>query len=202
MARHLTPNDRDCIVQCLNQGATRKEIAQKLRRHPSTIGREIARNGMDGDYRAAAAPWRAERRRRERPLQRKMDDPAVNQAVRSGLAHQWSPEQIAGRLRRDGCGRVSPQTIYTWIKVDPHRKHWESFLRRRGKRPYRRKNAAIGCPHRGPAGNHRAAVAAGRFRGRHGARPAADRRPGDAGGSQIAVHDCRQSSIQGRRPRA
>jgi IS30 family transposase len=125
----------------LNHGATRKEIARRLGRHPSTIGREIARNGGDGEYRAAAAQWQAERRRRERPLRRKMDDPAINQAVRSGLAHHWSPEQIAGRMRRAGSRRVSPQTIYAWIKHDPHRKHWESFLRRRGKRPRRRKNA-------------------------------------------------------------
>ena len=147
MARHLTPNERDCIVQCLNQGATCKEIALRLGRHPSTIGREIVRNGTDGEYRAAAAQWRSERRRRERPLQRKMDDPEINQAVRSGLARQWSPEQIAGRLRREGAPtQVSPQTIYTWIKRDAHRKHWESFLRRRGKRPYRRKIAVCGCP--------------------------------------------------------
>ena len=146
MAKHLTREERDCIVEFRHLGADRKEIAQRLGRHPSTIGREIARNGRDGDYRAAGAPWKAEQRRRERPLRRKMDDPAIDQAVRAGLARQWSPEQIAGRLRRDGSGRVAPQTIYAWIKRDPHRKHWESFLRRRGKRPCRRKNAALGCP--------------------------------------------------------
>jgi IS30 family transposase len=38
---------------------------------------------------------------------------------------------------------VSPQTIYTWIKQDPHREHWEACLRRRGKRPCRRKNTVL-----------------------------------------------------------
>ncbi len=44
------------------------------------------------------------------------------------------------QLGSDRC--ISPQTIYTWIKQDEDREHWESMLRRRGKRPYRRKNAA------------------------------------------------------------
>jgi len=37
---------------------------------------------------------------------------------------------------------VSPQTIYDWIRQDEHREHWETFLRRRGKRPGRSANAA------------------------------------------------------------
>lgn len=91
----------------------------------------------------------AERRRAERPLVRKMDRPEINERVRAGLAQEWSPEQIAGRMKQQSEQReqdqppqtVSPQTIYTWIDGDEHRDHWKSFLRRRGKRPYRRKPA-------------------------------------------------------------
>ena len=72
-----------------------------------------------------------------------MDDPEINQAVREGLAQEWAPAQIAGRMKQQDCDRsVSPQTIYAWIKQDDEREHWESMLRRRGKRPYRRKNTA------------------------------------------------------------
>ena len=53
-----------------------------------------------------------------------------------------APEQIEGRMQQQASEcRVSSQTIYTWIKQDEDREHWESMLRRRGKRPYRRKNA-------------------------------------------------------------
>jgi IS30 family transposase len=73
-----------------------------------------------------------------------MDDPRLNEMVRSGLTHEWSPEQIAGRLKHlhpeDPDKHVSHQTIYDWIEQDGHRNHWKSFLRRRGKRPTRRKN--------------------------------------------------------------
>ena len=72
-----------------------------------------------------------------------MDDPQINEAVRDGLAQQWAPEQITGRMKQqDSEHPVSPQTIYDWIKQDEHREHWETFLRRRGKRPGRSANTA------------------------------------------------------------
>lgn len=143
MARHLTLQERDRIAQLCHQGADQKDIAQAIGRCPSTISRELWRNRTGDEYYAAQAQQEAERRRRERPLLRKMDDPEINETVRAGLAQEWSPEQIAGRMRRQDSDRcVSAQTIYTWIKQDPDREHWESMLRRRGKRPCRRKNAA------------------------------------------------------------
>jgi len=143
MANHLTLEERDRIAQLRYQGADQKEIAQAVGRCPSTISRELRRNRTDGEYYAAQAQREAERRRRERPLVRKMEDPEINEAVRAALAQEWAPEQIAGRLQQQGSERrVSSQTIYTWIEQDEDREHWESMLRRRGKRPYRRKNAA------------------------------------------------------------
>jgi len=142
MANHLTLEERDRIAQLRHQEADQQEIAQAVGRSPATISRELRRNGTNGEYHAAQAQRQAERRRRERPLTRKMEDPEVNEAVRAGLAHEWAPEQIAGRMRQQGVQRsVSSQTIYTWIKHNTHRKHWKSFLRGRGKRPYSRKKA-------------------------------------------------------------
>ena len=143
MAHHLTAEERDLIAQLRHQGADQKEIANTVARCPSTISRELRRNRTDGEYHAAQAQRKAELRRQERPLVRKMEDPQINQAVRAGLAQEWAPEQIEGRMRQeDSDCRVSSQTIYTWIKQDEDRGHWESMLRRRGKRPNRRKNAA------------------------------------------------------------
>lgn len=143
MAEHLTLEERDRIAQLLSQGADQKEIARDLGRCPCTISRELQRNRTADDYYAGQAQREAERRRRERPILRKMDDPKINETVRAGLAQEWAPEQIAGRMQQHGADcRVSPQTIYAWIKQDQDREHWESMLRRRGKRPYRRKNVA------------------------------------------------------------
>ncbi len=150
MASHLTMEERDRIAQLKQQGADQKEIARALNRSPSTISRELRRNRTRGEYFAAQAQERARRRRPERPITRKMDHPQINQTVRLGVTRYWSPEQIAGRLKFDdpeGKGQVTARTIYRWIQRDEHREHWQSFLRRRGKRPFRRKKpVGIGVP--------------------------------------------------------
>lgn len=144
MACHLTKEERDRIAQLHHRGFLQSQIAEALDRDPGTISRELARNHVNGEYFAAQAHELAERRRRERPLARKLDDPQLNAEVRRGLAQEWSPEQIEGAQKRahpDEPGRrVSARTIYFWIEQDEHKDHWKSFLRRRGKRPCRRIN--------------------------------------------------------------
>lgn len=150
MACHLTLEERDRIAQLRYQGANQKEIAITLGRDPSTISRELRRNSVGGGYHAAQAQQVAKRRRAERPLTRKWDHPELGPAIRRGLTQQWAPEQIAGRLRQqhpdDPRQRVSAQSIYAAIARSEDRRHFESFLRRRGKRPYRRRKvAATSC---------------------------------------------------------
>ena len=114
MARHLTMQERDRIAQLRHQGATQKEIAQALRRSPSTICRELRRNGSGKQYLAAQAHNRATRRRRERRLARQLENPENNAAGCRGLARYWSPEQIAGRLPLGtAISRVSPRARST-----------------------------------------------------------------------------------------
>lgn len=140
---HLTKCDRDYIAQLSARGYTQAEIARHLRRHPSTISRELARNNLRGEYHALHAQAQSVQRRRDRPLKKKMDDPVLDQAVRIGLVQGCSPDQIAGRLKRlhpeQRARQVSAPTIYAWIKNSADRGHWNSFLRRRGKRPRQRK---------------------------------------------------------------
>jgi IS30 family transposase len=150
MSSHLTTEERDRIAQLKYRGANQKEIARALKRSPATISRELRRNRTGNEYYAGMAQQHAERRRRERPITRKMDDPEINQAVRHGVTRYWSPEQIAGRLElenRDSKRQLTARTIYNWIQRDEYREHWQSFLRRRGKRPFpRRKPAGVGAP--------------------------------------------------------
>jgi transposase, IS30 family len=149
MARHLTIEDRDRIAELKHQGSRQNAIARALQRSPSTICRELKRNSSDGKYLAGQAQQRAERRRRERPLLRKMDDPKIKAAVRKGLKLYWSPEQIDGRLKREASGQrvVSARTIYNWIDSQNDHKTWRKFLRKRGKREFRsRRPGRIGAP--------------------------------------------------------
>jgi IS30 family transposase len=143
MAGHLTFQERDRIAQLRHRGADQKETAKAPNRSPAAISRELRRNGAGRECYAGQAQQQAGKRRRERPLLRKMDDPETNRFVRRGLAQERAPQQIAGRLKKSRPPRaVSAQTIYNWIKRDEQRDHWQACLRRRGKRPGRRKNKA------------------------------------------------------------
>lgn len=147
MPGHLTIEERDRIAQLRFQKFSQQEIALAVGRSASTLSRELKRNSSGDDYLPGQAQQKAAARRSERPLARKMDDPEINQAVRVGLSRGWSPEQIEGRMEQqadaEGGRPVSHQTIYDWIKQDENREHWESYLRRRGKRPCRRKKPCL-----------------------------------------------------------
>lgn len=136
MAHQLTLQEREVVSQMWYAGKKRAEIARRLGRHRSTIGRELRRNSQAGGYAAVAAHRRALQRRRQRPLVRKMDRPEVNAFVRRGLVRCWSPDQIAGRCRieypHQPQHHVSAPTIYQWIRAQGH---WERFLRCGRRRP-------------------------------------------------------------------
>ena len=131
MACQVTLLEREQIGPFRNRGLAKAEIARRLGRHRSTIGRELARNSDGAAYGASSAQRKAQARREHRP--RRLDDPQLNAYVRRRLARRWSPEQIAGRSARDfprpRQRRVSHATIYRWIAASPERRHWQSLLR-------------------------------------------------------------------------
>jgi len=111
---------------------SQKRIAEVLGRHRTTIGRELARNRERFAYCPFVAQHLAEERRRRRPLVPKMERPEIVQQVQRGLEKFHSPDQIAGRMRRDHPllrTRVSRQTIYNWIRSRPPEEKWHRFLR-------------------------------------------------------------------------
>jgi IS30 family transposase len=134
----LSMEEREVVSQMFVAGHSRKAIAARLGRARSTIGRELRRNAQpDGGYSGVSAQRQAEARRRERPLIRKLQRPELNTAVRARLTREWSPDQIAGRLKLtwadDARFHVAPQTIYAWIEQDQDSEHWKTFLRRGGR---------------------------------------------------------------------
>lgn len=148
MFRQLTMEEREVVSQMRSQNCTRLQIARRLRRHPSTIGRELARNGGPrGGYSAVKAQRLAEERRRRPRRPRKMDDRKIRQAVCRGLRAYWSPDQIAGRLERehgdDSSRRISHQTIYAWLNARQGcGEDWQRYLRLRGRPPRRARKQA------------------------------------------------------------
>jgi len=94
-------------------------IARVLGRHRSTVGREVRRNGTPRDdcYRPQLADWYA-RGRRSRSRRNQRFSLADWDRIRTLLREGWSPEQVAGRLRRQGELAISHETIYRYIWAD------------------------------------------------------------------------------------
>jgi len=119
--RMLSLDEREEISRGIAVGSSLRSIAAQLHRAPSTISRELRRNGGHGRYRAAAADKRAWDRAL-RPKQCKLArHEELRQLVAAKLSDNWSPEQIAGWLKHtypgDEARQVSHETIYRSLFV-------------------------------------------------------------------------------------
>ncbi|MCW2667903.1 MAG: Integrase, catalytic region, partial [Frankiales bacterium] len=117
----LTLVEREELSRGLAAGLSLRAIAGQLGRSPSTLSREVSRNGGRRRYRAAKAD-QAAWTRAARPKPSKLElDPELREQVQEGLELQWSPEQIAGWLRASFPDRperwVSHETIYLALFV-------------------------------------------------------------------------------------
>jgi len=112
----LTLVEREEISRAMASGFSIRSIALILGRAPSTISREIKRNGGPACYRATQADqaaWDRARRPKRCWLAKNRD---LARIVTEKLRLQWSPEQIAGWLKHtypcDETSHVSHETIY------------------------------------------------------------------------------------------
>ncbi|MEY8567605.1 IS30 family transposase [Corynebacteriaceae bacterium 7-707] len=122
--RYLCADERDMIAVMIRDGASQGAIARALGRSRSTISREIARNSnLDGSYNPFSATRRAAGRRARPRLNKVYAHRQLWALVAQGLDHQYSPEQIAHRIRRDFPDRqelhVCHETIYQALYVYP-----------------------------------------------------------------------------------
>ena len=112
----LTLVEREEISRGMAADRSIRQIAATLGRAPSTVSCEITRHGGAHTYRASEADAQAwERTHRPKPC-RLATSPTLQRLVASKLTLDWSPEQIAGWLKRafpdQGTMRVSHETIY------------------------------------------------------------------------------------------
>jgi IS30 family transposase len=112
----LTLAEREEISCGVVAGRSIRSIAASLGRASSTISREIRRNGGPGGYRANRADQAAWDRARRPKVGKLVQNRALDHLVASKLCLEWSPEQIAGWLKRtypdDETCQVSHETIY------------------------------------------------------------------------------------------
>src|ERR1700722_11814410 len=117
----LTLAEREVISRGVTAHQSARSIARLLGRAPSTVSREMSRNGGYDGYRATLADDKAWARAR-RPKRCKLaTNPWLRRAVASKLRLNWAPEQIAGWLKRahpeDERYHVSHETVYRSLFV-------------------------------------------------------------------------------------
>ncbi len=113
--------EREEISRSLTAGDSIRCVARRLKRAASTISRELLRNGGETCYRDTKADEAAWGRARRPKTCKLACNPALAQIVGGKLQSQWSPEQIAGWLKRtypdDKDLQVSHEAIYRTLFV-------------------------------------------------------------------------------------
>jgi IS30 family transposase len=124
--RRLTYKERVIIQTLLKEDKTKAYIAKKINRSRSTISREVNKLGDNPkvDYDAYLAHWSA---KDDYLNKRNTDKISIHKKLRfyvyKGLLSQWTPEQIAGKLKldfpNDPIMSISHESIYRYIYTHP-----------------------------------------------------------------------------------
>jgi len=137
----LTVEERVEIYRLHADGRSQRAIGACLGRSPATISRELGRNSLptkvwEGGYEAVRAQALTDRRRQRGRPHKLTVLPELRATVWEALRKGWSPEQIAGRLRRlHGRPVISHESIYRFIYHRSAQKdYWHRFLPRRKSR--------------------------------------------------------------------
>lgn len=146
---HISAIERDQIGTLLSSGLGLRAVARKLGRSVSSIWLETKRNSINGEYFPIAAHRLSCERNLFNQSKHARKDPAIWNYVIDKLRSGWSPEQIAGRLKRHNHGVtvISYETIYRYIYspkgkaenlreylVRAHKKRYPKY----GRKSYRR----------------------------------------------------------------
>lgn len=141
MASHtqFTHNDRIMLSALLRKGFTQSDIARELDKNQSSVSSELKRNSdKNGYYHAghATRKYHGRKAKANQVLKRIENDPWLEKYIYERIKKYWSPEQIAGRVRKDHNVIVCHETIYRYIYNE--KPEWKKYLRQK-KGKYRRR---------------------------------------------------------------
>lgn len=128
--QHLTIHEREHIKLLLSKGKSLRAIAKQLGRDRKTISRELERNSSSLG-RTAYCPTDAQKqavKRRAQSKTKKLDRGPLRTYVVRKLGRGWSPEAIAGRLKKiHSQTTVSYETIYQFVynRQNRNMRYWE-----------------------------------------------------------------------------
>jgi len=138
--KYITDKQRYTISVMNERDYKQKETAKAVRKDKSTISRELQRNcdRTGGKYDRIHAQRKYENRQKQKPKYIRFTD-EVKELVKSWIAEDYSPEQISGRVKREGKECVSHERIYQYIWEDKKHKGDLDKNLRRHVRSYRKR---------------------------------------------------------------
>lgn len=143
---HFRIEERERIQELRWQKVSIRRIAKVLGRSHSSVVRELNKRnrGKIYRYKPRLAHERALKKRKCRGRKQRLKNKTVRAYVVSHLRKHWSPEQISGRMKKEGIGNISHEAIYQFIYAQIHRNGWGEirpshedlriYLRRKRKR--------------------------------------------------------------------
>jgi len=132
--KQLGQKERDRIYLLKDQGLTNVEIAKRLGRDKSTIGRELRRNLhlKFSEYLPDTAQRKADKREKLNRKQYYLDkQPGLKREIIRRLKQGWSPDLIAGRLKDSTGEYINQESIYQFIySLEGRKANLRQYLRR------------------------------------------------------------------------
>ena len=139
--QHIKQSERLEIAWLKNKGHSRREIARILGRSPEAISREIKENSANGAYDPRKAQHKAYVKRKYSKYQgmKVVENSKLRKYIEKKLKENWSPEQIAGRLKNieKNIKYASRGAIYKFI-FSPYGRRLERCLRYKSRRKSRK----------------------------------------------------------------
>lgn len=120
---HLTIEEREKIQELLWEKRSIRFIARELCRSSSAISREIKRNKppTHNRYTPRLAHERALKKRKHRGREERLKNETIRHYVVRHLKIGWSPEQIAGTIKKETGETISHEAIYQYVYAQIHR---------------------------------------------------------------------------------
>jgi IS30 family transposase len=147
---HLSLNERYVIHHLIVFGLSYREIGRRLKRHHTTISREVERNWKGwGRYWHIPAQEEADKRKHKARHYRKRSNSRLYRYVEHRIKQEWSPDEIMGRIQLDYSDdetmRISSEGIYQWIYKDALEggRLYKSLRRHHKKRRKQRKYGSL-----------------------------------------------------------
>lgn len=137
--KHFTQINRKMLGALKRKGFTQNEIARELDINQSSVSREFNRNkDKNNKYHAGKAAQKYHERKKQasQKLKRIENDDWLKKYIIRKLKEYWSPEQIAGKVRKDYNKIICHETIYKFIYNE--KPEWKTYLRQK-KGKYRRR---------------------------------------------------------------